>query len=43
MSNFRIKIDGCVGQSFIRSYAALSSTTEQGEAVLSWYGITKAV
>lgn len=43
VSNFRIKIDGCVGQSFIRSYAALSSTTDEGEAVLSWYGVTKTV
>ena len=43
VSNFRIKIDGCVGQSFIRSYAALSSSTDEGEAVLSWYGVTKAV
>ncbi len=43
VSNFRIKIDGCVGQSFIRSYAALSSNTDEGEAVLSWYGVTKTV
>ena len=43
VSNFRIKIDGCVGQSFIRSYAVLTSSTDEGEAVLSWYGVTKAV
>ena len=43
VSNFRIKIDGCVGQSFIRSYATLSRSTDEGEAVLSWFGVTKTV
>ncbi|KUI26283.1 MspA protein [Mycobacterium sp. IS-1742] len=43
VSNFRIKIDGCVGQSFIRSYAILTRETEMSEAVLAWYGTTKVV
>lgn len=43
VSNFRIKIDGCVGQSFIRSYAILTHETEMSEAVLAWYGTTKVV
>jgi len=43
ISNFRVKIDGCVGESFIRSYATLSRSSDEGEAVLSWYGVTKAV
>ena len=43
ISNFHVKIDGCVGESFIRSYATLTNSTEQGEAILSWYGVTKAV
>ncbi|BBY14834.1 MspA family porin [Mycolicibacterium litorale] len=43
ISNFRIKIDGCVGQSFIRSYAILTHETEMSEAVLAWYGTTKVV
>jgi len=43
ISNFLVKIDGCVGESFIRSYATLTSSTEQGEAILSWFGVTKAV
>ena len=43
ISNFRIKIDGCVGQSFIRSYATLTKSTKSGDAILSWYGETKAV
>ena len=43
ISNFRTKIDGCVGESFIRSYATLTRETDEGEAILSWYGVTKAV
>ena len=41
--NYRVRIDGCVGESFIRSYAILSSSTDQRETILSWYGATKAV
>ena len=41
--NFRIKIDGCVGESFIRSYATLSKSNESGDAIMSWYGVTKKV
>ncbi|MEZ5130123.1 MspA family porin [Mycolicibacterium sp.] len=43
ISNFRVKIDGCVGESFIRSYATLTKSTDEGDAILSWYGVTKAV
>jgi hypothetical protein len=43
ISNFRVKIDGCVGESFIRSYATLTHSPEQGEAILSWFGVTKAI
>jgi len=43
ISNFRIKIDGCVGESFIRSYATLMKSTDEGDAILSWYGVTKKV
>ncbi len=43
IKNFRVKIDGCVGESFIRSYATLTKSTDEGEAILSWYGVTKAV
>ncbi|KWX20098.1 MspA protein [Mycolicibacterium wolinskyi] len=43
ISNFRVKIDGCVGQSFIRSYAILTRSTDESEAVLAWYGVTKVV
>jgi hypothetical protein len=43
ISNFHMKIDGCVGQSFIRSYATLTRSTEQSDVVLSYVGTTKAV
>lgn len=43
ISNFHVKIDGCVGESFIRSYATLTKSTDQGDAILSWFGVTKAV
>lgn len=40
---FRIKIDGCVGESFIRSYAVLTRSTDLSDAVLAYYGETKKV
>jgi len=43
ISNFPVKIDGCVGQSFIRSYATLTRVTDQSDVVLSYVGVTKAV
>ena len=43
VSRFRIKIDGCVGESFIRSYAILAKSNKSGDAILSWYGVTKKV
>ncbi|MFA4082111.1 MspA family porin [Mycobacteroides salmoniphilum] len=43
ITGFRIKIDGCVGQSFIRSYATFTSSTENTDDVVTYMGITKAV
>lgn len=43
ISNFHVKIDGCVGESFIRSYATLTKSTDEGDAILSWYGVTKKI
>lgn len=43
VSHQRIKIDGCVGQSFIRSFALLSRSTDEGDEIVSWYGATKMV
>jgi MspA protein len=41
--DFHIKIDGCVGQSFIRSYSTLTRITDESDVVLSYVGSTKAV
>ncbi len=43
LDNFRVKIDGCVGQSFIRSYATLAKSSDDGDGILSWYGVTKTI
>lgn len=43
ISNFHVKIDGCVGQSFIRSYAVLTRMTDLSDVVLSYVGVTKSV
>ena len=43
ISNFHVKIDGCVGQSYIRSYAVLTRQTDQSDVVLSYVGVTKTV
>jgi hypothetical protein len=43
ISGFRIKIDGCVGESFIRSYAFLTRSTDVSDAILGYYGVTKKV
>ncbi|WP_084293598.1 MspA family porin [Mycobacterium gastri] len=43
ISDFHIKIDGCVGESFIRSYATMTRITDESDVVLSYVGSTKAV
>ena len=43
IGNFHVKIDGCVGQSFLRSYATLTSSTETNDTVVSYLGVTKVV
>jgi len=43
ITGFHVKIDGCVGQSFIRSYATLTQRTDESDVVLSYVGVTKAV
>jgi hypothetical protein len=43
ISMFRVRIDGCVGESFIRSYATLANSAAEIEDIVSWFGITKAV
>jgi hypothetical protein len=41
--NFRMRIDGCVGESFIRSYATFTSSTDNTDDVVTYLGPTKAV
>ena len=43
VDGFRIKIDGCVGESFIRSYSFLTRSTDLSDVVTAWYGVTKKV
>jgi hypothetical protein len=43
VKDVHIKIDGCIGQSFIRSYAILTSSSKANEDIVAYYGITKAV
>ena len=43
VSGFHVKIDGCVGESFIRSYAVLTHSTDQSDSILGYYGTTKKV
>jgi MspA len=43
VSGFRVKIDGCVGESFIRSYAVLTHSTDQSDAIQGYYGTIKKV
>jgi MspA len=43
ITSFRIDIDGCVGQSSLRSYATLTSTTADTDDVVSYTGVTTAV
>jgi hypothetical protein len=38
-----IKIDGCVGQSYLRSYATLTSSSDTGDDVVSYLGAIMAV
>jgi hypothetical protein len=38
-----IKVDGCAGQSFLRSYATLTSATTDTDDIVAYYGVTKAV
>lgn len=43
LKDVHIKIDGCIGQSFLRSYAVLTSTTSGTEDIIAYYGVTKMV
>jgi hypothetical protein len=43
ISDLRISIDSCAGQSFIRSYATLTSSTADTDDVVTYLGVTRAV
>lgn len=43
ITGYRIKIDGCAGQSFIRSYATFTSSTDNTDDVVAYVGVTRAV
>jgi hypothetical protein len=43
LKDIRIKDDGCVGQSYLRSYATLTSATTDTDDVVAYYGVIKAV
>ncbi len=37
------RLDGCVGESFIRSYAVLTRSTKVSDAIQAYYAATKKV
>ena len=43
LKDIHIKVDGCVGQSFLRSYATLTSSSATADDVVAYYGLTKSV
>lgn len=43
LKDTHIKVDGCLGQSFLRSYAVLTSSTADTDDIVAYYGITKSV
>ncbi|WP_083420328.1 MspA family porin [Mycolicibacterium llatzerense] len=43
ITGVRIKTDQCAGQSFIRSYATLTSSTDNTDDIITYLGVTKSV
>ena len=43
LKDVHIKVDGCLGQSFLRSYATLTSSTADTDDIVAYYGVTKTV
>jgi hypothetical protein len=41
ISGYSLKIDGCIGKSFLRSYATLTRSTDTSDVILSYYGPTR--
>ena len=43
LRDVHVKIDGCVGQSFLRSYAVMTSSSTDNDDVVAYYGVVKVV
>lgn len=43
INGVRIRIDGCAGQSFIRSFATFTSATDDNADVVTYLGVTRAI
>jgi hypothetical protein len=43
LKDTHIKIDGCIGQSFLRSYSTLTSSTADTDDVVAYYGTTMSI
>ena len=43
ITGYRIKVDGCAGQSFIRSFATFTSSTDNTDDVVTYLGVTRAI
>lgn len=43
ITGVRIKTDQCAGQSFIRSYATMTASTDNTDDVVTYLGVTKSV
>ncbi|MCH9667927.1 MAG: MspA family porin [Actinomycetia bacterium] len=43
ITGFRLSVDGCAGQSFIRSYATFKSSTANTDDIVTYLGVTRAV
>ncbi len=43
ITGLRIRVDGCSGQSFIRSFATFTSAGDDNAAVVTYLGVTRAV
>ena len=43
INGLRIRVDGCSGQSFIRSFATFTSSSDDNAAVVTYLGVTRAV
>ena len=43
ITGLRIRVDGCAGQSFIRSFATFTSSSDDNADVVTYLGVTRAV